>query len=128
LPVRTALLAVSLASAYASGTHAQGAPGGSLVELCNSESQTDNLVCTALIIGTTSGMRYGVDAGAMAMGADVENLHIIGHEILKACTPRDATGGQLQAIALKFLRAHPEFWHEHSPAIVHRALTKTFPC
>jgi len=54
------LLAVALASAsasaYASGTHAQGALGGSLVELCNSESQTDNLVCTALIIGTTSGM------------------------------------------------------------------------
>jgi hypothetical protein len=44
------------------------------------------------------------------------------------CIRGGVTNAQLGEIVLRYLRAHPEEWDLSGALIVHRALSKAFPC
>lgn len=49
--------------------------------------------------------------------------------IMTWCLPQGgATAAQLWSVAAKYLRAHPDKWHEPPSHLVMRSLSEAFPC
>jgi len=44
------------------------------------------------------------------------------------CSPPKGTVGQIGAVVVKYLNAHPEQWSEPAHTLVLRALKEAFPC
>ena len=62
---------------------------------------------------------------AMLMATDVAFRF---NKEAKVCPPKKVTGGQVLAIVEKFMRAHPELWHNMAQPLIGVALRESFPC
>lgn len=58
---------------------------------------------------------------AMAVADDVELRE-------KACLPSNATAGQVAAVAIKHIEAHPEYWNWPASALIFNSYTEAWPC
>lgn len=105
---------------------AQGVSGNAIIDVCNEDP---NGSCLSYIAGTIDGMRWASDVAAFRSGGtEAQAMRDLGESLLGACTPPSATGGQLSAVALKYMQNHPENWHEPAVVLIHRALMDSFPC
>ncbi len=104
---------------------AQSVSGNNIINVCNEDP---NGMCLGYIAGTIDGMLWASDVAALRSGATGQAMRNLAHSLLGACTPPSATGGQLYAVALKYMQNHPENWHEPAYVLVHRALIDAFPC
>jgi hypothetical protein len=44
------------------------------------------------------------------------------------CEPASVTFGQQHSIVVKFIRDHPDVWHEHTGDLIALAIMRAFPC
>ena len=110
-----------------SAVDAQQLSGNVIIDVCNEDPNGGN--CLGFIVGTIDGMRWAADVAAMRSGAtEAQAMRNLAETLLGACTPPTSTGGQLSAVALKYMQNHPENWHEPAVVLIHRALMEAFPC
>ena len=93
-------IAVAASDTFVTGNH--------LLDECSKRSE----FCTGYIAGLTDEM----------LVFDVVNKQRI------ACLPDKVLLGQLEDIAMNYLRAHPEGRHHNAGSIITFALMKAFPC
>lgn len=109
-----------------SAIEAQSVSGNIIINVCNEDP---NGVCLSYITGTIDGMLWASDVAAGRSGAtEAQAMRNLAHSLLGACPPPSASGGQLSAVALKYMQNHPEIWHEPAFVLIHRALIDAFPC
>ncbi len=109
-----------------STTEAQSVSGNMIINVCNEDP---NGMCLSYITGTIDGMLWASDVAAGRSGAtEAQAMRNLAHSLLGACPPPSASGGQLSAVALKYMQNHPEIWHEPAFVLIHRALIDAFPC
>lgn len=105
---------------------AQGVSGNLIIDACNEDP---NGLCLSYIAGAIDGMRWASDIAAFRSGAtEAQAMRNLAESLLGACTPPTSTAGQLSAVALNYMRNHPENWHEPAVVLIHRALMDAFPC
>lgn len=101
-----------------------------ILDACLSEGdEIANAMCRFYIVGSIDGLRWGAEAAGIQSGiTDAQAMLDQAHRFLSACTPEAATSNQLYEVALKYMRNHPERWHEPAIHLIHLALKDAFPC
>lgn len=96
--------------AFAGAAQASGSLVGTMLEAQYQDGEPN-----AYALGFT----YGVWLGLEAAWKPEESL---------ICAPEKATASQAAAIVGKYLRDHPEKWHESAEFLVGSALIAAWPC
>lgn len=105
----------SILLALLTSAHAGTLMGGDLQMVC--KDPRSQALCDAYIGGISDG------------AAEVMKFYVgTEHQKPVVCPPVDMKNNQVEAIAKKFLDAHPEMLHQSAAVLVIGSLMKTFPC
>ena len=110
------LLAATLMTSAAA--HAGGITGNELLANCQSDDGLDKMSCYRYVNGVGDGINV----------ADELSIRARGVAITRICIPNEVTAGQVAAVAVRFMNAHPQDLHLQAAALLLRAYSETWPC
>lgn len=130
---RAVFLAAAM-MAMSSGAWAEFRSGDNLIRDCRQpDASVGASACFGYVMGIVDAMLANADDPVIkSLLASV--LNPSGHtgfgylHSFHACGPASATVGQLRAVVVKYLEAHPENWHLGASTLVAAALREAFPC